>query len=147
GYAAAYSGDLPTAIRVLRGYEQLRPKEPNPLDSLGDAHFVLNHFSEAEQFYLAAYAKSPAFLNGGELLKAAQSRMRTGDIAGAPGIFNRFLAAREAPHDPAAPLHAASWQWQTGQRRAALAALEQFIPRIPQAGKDLACRTHAQAVI
>jgi Flp pilus assembly protein TadD len=66
GYAAAYSGDLPTAIRVLRGYEQLRPNQPNPLDSLGDAHFVLGHFAEAEQFYLAAQAKAPGFLNGGE---------------------------------------------------------------------------------
>jgi tetratricopeptide (TPR) repeat protein len=80
GYAAAFSGDLPTATRVLRGYEQLRPNEPNPLDSLGDAHFALGHFGEAEQFYLAARAKAPGFLNGGEVLKAAQARLMTGDI-------------------------------------------------------------------
>src|SRR5579862_5153726 len=67
GYAAALSGDLPTAIRVLRGYEQIRPKEPNPLDSLGDVHFMLGHFAEAEQFYLAGQARRPGFANGGEV--------------------------------------------------------------------------------
>ena len=122
GYAAAYSGDLPTAIRVLRGYEQLRPNEPNPLDSLGDVHFALGHFGEAEQFYLAAHAKAPAFLNGGEVLKAAQARLMTGDVPGATALFNRYLAARQAAHDPNAPYQAAAWSWQTGARRAAIAS-------------------------
>ncbi len=126
GYAAAYSGDLPTAIRVLRGYETLRPNEPNPLDSLGDVHFALGHFSEAEQFYLAANAKAPGFLNGGELLKAAQARLMTGDVPGATAIFKRFLAVREAAHDPNAPYHEAAWLWQTGARREAIAALDRL---------------------
>jgi len=127
GYAAAYSGDLPTAIRVLRGYEQLRPNEPNPLDSLGDAHFALGHFGEAERFYLAAHAKAPGFLNGGEVLKAAQARLMTGDVAGATALFNRFLAERQAAHDPNAPFNAAAWQWQTGARRAAIAGIDRVV--------------------
>ncbi len=126
GYAAAYSGDLPTAIRVLRGYEHLRPNEPNPLDSLGDVHFALGHFSEAEQFYLAAHAKAPGFLNGGEVFKAAQARLMTGDVAGATTLFDRYRTAREAAHDPNAPYHAAAWSWQTGARRAAITAMDQL---------------------
>jgi tetratricopeptide (TPR) repeat protein len=145
GYAAAYSGDLPTATRVLRGYEQLRPKEPNPLDSLGDAHFVLGHFSEAEQFYLAAQARAPGFLNGGELLKAAQARLMTGDVSGATSLFNRYLASRQAAHDPYAAFHAATWSWQTGGRREAISSLE----RLAAAGasREIACRADALAAI
>ncbi|HTQ52879.1 MAG TPA: hypothetical protein VMI94_00370 [Bryobacteraceae bacterium] len=126
GYAAAFSGDLPTAIRVLRGYEQLRPKEPNPLDSLGDVHFVLGHFAEAEQFYLAAHTRSPAFLNGGTLLKAAQARLMTGDIAGANALFGRYAGERRAARDPDVALQAAEWQWATGARRAAVGNLERL---------------------
>jgi tetratricopeptide (TPR) repeat protein len=148
GYAAAYAGDLPTAIRVLRGYEQLRPHEPNPLDSLGDVHFALGHFGEAEQFYLAAEAKAPAFLNGGELLKAAQARLMTGDVAGATALFNRYRVQREAAHDPNVPYHAAAWAWQTGARRAAIAAMDR-LARADEAGAlfEVASRADAQAAI
>jgi hypothetical protein len=126
GYAAAFAGDLPTAIRVLRGYEQLRPKEPNPLDSLGDVHFALGHFGEAEQFYMAAHARSAAFLNGGTLLKAAQARLMSGDVAGATGLFHKYLEGRRAARDPNAPYDAAAWLWATGSRRAAIDGLEQL---------------------
>jgi tetratricopeptide (TPR) repeat protein len=152
GYAAAYSGDLPTAIRVLRGYEQLRPREPNPLDSLGDAHFALGHFREAEQFYLAAHTRAPGFLNGGEALKAAQARLMTGDIAGATALFKRYLAGREAVHDPNAPYHAAAWSWQTGARREAVAAMDRLAQALAQAGaagplRELASRADAQSAV
>ena len=152
GYAAAYSGDLPTAIRVLRGYEQLRPNDPNPLDSLGDVHFILGHFREAEQFYLAANAKAPAFLNGGEVLKAAQARLMNGDIAGATGIFKRYLGAREAVHDPNASYQRAAWSWQIGARRAAIEDLSRLASALASAGageppREMASRADAQLAI
>jgi tetratricopeptide (TPR) repeat protein len=148
GYAAAYSGDLPTAIRVLRGYEELRPREPNPLDSLGDVHFVLGHYGEAEQFYLAARAKAPGFLNGGELLKAAQARLMTGNVAAATALFDRFLAERQATHDPLAEYHAAVWSWQTGGRRAAIERMDR-LARAAEAGplREVASRADAQAAL
>jgi tetratricopeptide (TPR) repeat protein len=148
GYAAAYSGDLPTAIRVLRGYEELRPGEPNPLDSLGDVHFVLGHYGEAEQFYLAARAKAPGFLNGGEWLKAAQARLMTGDVTGATALFNHFLAERQAAHDSFAEYHAAAWSWQTGGRRAAIERMDR-LARAAQAGplREVASRADAQAAL
>jgi tetratricopeptide (TPR) repeat protein len=148
GYAAAYSGDLPTAIRVLRGYELLRPNEPNPLDSLGDVHFALGRFGEAEQFYLAAHARWPAFQNGGEVLKAAQARLMTGDVPGATALFNRYLAERQRAQDPNAPYNEAAWAWQTGERRAAIAGLDR-LARTDEAGplREVACRADAQAAI
>ena len=148
GYAAAYSGDLPTAIRVLRGYEELRPQEPNPLDSLGDVHFVLGHYSEAEQFYLAARTKAPAFLNGGEWVKAAQARLMTGDVSGATTLFNRFLAERRAAHDPFTDYHAATWSWQTGARSAAIELMD-TTARASQTDqlREVASRADAQAAL
>jgi tetratricopeptide (TPR) repeat protein len=148
GYAAAYSGDLPTAIRVLRGYEQLRPNEPNPLDSLGDVHFALGHFSEAEKFYLAAHAKLPGFMTGGEVLKAAQARLMTGDIPGANTLFNRYLAERRAAQDPNVAYQAAAWLWATGSRRAAIAGIEDLARAHEAAGmREMASRAHAQAAL
>jgi tetratricopeptide (TPR) repeat protein len=146
GYAAAYHGDLPTAIRVLRGYEQLRPNEPNPLDSLGDAHFALGHFSEAEQFYLAAAAQAADFLNGGEFLKAAQARLMTGDIPGATTIFHRYLAQRRSAGDPAVEYYAAAWSWQTGARRAAVQRVEELL-RAGGTPPEIAAPAHTQAAI
>jgi tetratricopeptide (TPR) repeat protein len=148
GYAAAYSGDLPTAIRALRGYEQLRPAEPNPLDSLGDVHFALGHYSEAEQFYLAARTKSPAFLNGGEFLKAAQARLMTGDVTGATAVFKRCLAERQAAQDPFIELYAAAWAWQTGDRRPAIQRLDK-LAAADESGplREVASRANAQAAI
>jgi tetratricopeptide (TPR) repeat protein len=144
GYAAAYSGDLPTAIRVLRAYEQLRPNDPNPLDSLGDVHFVLGHYREAELFYLAAHTKAPAFLNGGELLKAAQARLMTGDIRGGTEIFNRYLRQRQAARDPFAEYYAAGWSWLTGSRRAAIEHLDR-LSRADQTGPSREIASHADA--
>jgi tetratricopeptide (TPR) repeat protein len=148
GYAAAYSGDLPTAIRVLRGYELLRPNEPNPLDSLGDVHFALGRFGEAEQFYLAAHARWPAFQNGGEVLKAAQARLMTGDVPGATALFKRYLAERQKAHDPNAPYNEATWAWQTGDRRGAIANLDR-LARAGEVGplREVACRADTQAAI
>ena len=148
GYAAAFSGDLPTAIRVLRGYEQRRPKEPNPLDSLGDVHYALGHFREAEQFYLAANERSRGFLNGGELLKAAQARLMTGDVAGATALFHRYLDERQAAHDPNASYNAAAWSWATGARRGAIDSMDR-IARGAASGplRELAGRADAQAAL
>ena len=145
GYAAAYSGDLPTATRVLRGYELLRPADPNPLDSLGDAHFALGHFGEAEQFYLAANTKSPAFSNNGELLKAAQARLMTGDVRGATALLSRFQAARQAAGDSYAPGYAAEWSWQTGARREAVAAMDRL--SASTSVHEVSSRADAQAAI
>jgi tetratricopeptide (TPR) repeat protein len=133
---------------VLRGYEELRPGAPNPLDSLGDVHFVLGHYGEAEQFYLAARAKAPGFLNGSELLKAAQARLMTGDVARATALFNRFLAERQANHDPFAEYQVAAWSWQTGARRAAIERVDR-LARAAETGtlREVASHAVAQAAL
>lgn len=124
GYAEAYAGDLAAGVRALRRYQASRPAEANPLDSLGDIYLVRGRFKEAEDFYQQAVKKDPNFLGGGEWYKAAMARLMTGDVGGADSLARRFLDARSAAHDPSAPLEEAGWQWISGRRKQAYAALE-----------------------
>jgi tetratricopeptide (TPR) repeat protein len=76
----------------------------------------------------------------------------TGDVPGATALFNRYVAGREAAHDPFAPYHAAAWQWQTGARRAAIASLDRLALAMAQgdaapARREVACRADALAAI
>ncbi len=124
GYAHAYARDLEGAKRALTRYQKLRPREANPLDSIGDVHFYLGRFAEAEKYYLDAYAKAPSFLLGAELHKAAWARLMAGDVQGARKTFARFVEARRQFGDPAASYRAAQWDYLTGRRNEAVAALE-----------------------
>ena len=124
GYAEAYLGDYDAAMRTLREYQRLRPNEANPIDSQGDVNFYFNRFGDAEKSYLAAYQKGPNFLNGGDLWKAAQARLATGDLQGAEQIFARYAAVLDQRHDPGAGYQKATWQYLTGRRREGVAMLE-----------------------
>ena len=79
GYAAAYAGELAAGMGALRRYQALRPKDANPLHSMGDINLASGRLAEAERFYLQAAQKDPDFLNGGDLLKAAMAHLMTAD--------------------------------------------------------------------
>src|SRR5262249_846829 len=126
GYTQAYAGDLDGAVKTLRDYERVRPKEANPLDSLGDVHFYWSRFSEAEKLYRQAYDKDAAFQNAASLFKAATSRLFTGDLAGAETIFAEYESARRAAADPIVDFHRAQWDYLRGKREEAMRRLESF---------------------
>lgn len=126
GYTEAYAGDLQAATVALREYERLRPREGNPLDSLGDVHVAMGRFAEAGRFYLEAWQRDPAFLGGGTVFKAAQVRAMAGDVAGADKLFEKYLEARRAAGDRLLEYRRAEWEWRTGRRRAALDRLGKF---------------------
>jgi tetratricopeptide (TPR) repeat protein len=127
GYAHAYARDLEAAKKALTHYQELRPREANPLDSLGDAHFYLGRFAEAEKYYLDAYAKDPSFLFGAELYKAAWARLMAGDVKGAREAFGRFIQARQQFRDPLTPYRIAQWDYLTGRRKEAQERLEKAV--------------------
>jgi tetratricopeptide (TPR) repeat protein/TolB-like protein len=126
GYAEMFAGDLVEARKPLDEYARLRPTDANAFDSLGDVHFYLGAFNEAEKYYQQAYATDNNFAGGGELLKAAHARLITGDVRGADGIFQRYLAARANAKDPALEFRQAEWEFSSGRRREAIAWLETF---------------------
>jgi len=124
GYAESYTRDLDAAVGSLEHYRQLRPEDANPLDSLGDVHYYLGRFAEAEKYYLAAWGRDPEFLGGGEPYKAAWARLMQGNRKGADELFEKYLEARRAGGDPAVELRRAQWEYLTGPRKEALVRLE-----------------------
>ncbi|HEY4084513.1 MAG TPA: hypothetical protein VGM43_01185 [Bryobacteraceae bacterium] len=119
GYALCWSGDYQGALAAIHEYAQVRPAEPNPLDSEGDIHFWFGKYAEAAKSYTAANVKSPSFLNGGELYKAAWAKFRAGDKAGADASFSGFQELRTRAKDPSVPLFVSDWQYRTGRAKEA----------------------------
>lgn len=146
GYAASQVGELQTALDALHRYQALRPNEANPLDSIGDAYLLTGHPKEAEESYLKAHQKDPAFLNNLELLKAAMARLLAGDNAGAGKLADRYLAARAVAKDPAVDLRRAHWTWFTGHRKEAIDQMEAAAAAAEKAGwRDGASQAWAEA--
>ena len=148
GYASAYAGDYEAAMEALHRYEKLQPTNANPLDSQGDVNFMFGRFAEAEKFYVAAQEKDPNFLASGDLLKAAQARLMTGDIPGADSIFERYAAAIASRGDITTDYRRAQWQYLSGRRRPALATLEKLAANMESRNvPPVASLAHAQAAI
>jgi len=127
GYAYAFAGDLAGARRALETYQRgLGPGDVNGLDSLGEVSFYLGDFAGAEKYFLEASAK-----NAGELLKAAQARLMTGDLPGADGLFQKFLGANQSAQRELAAYQQAQWEFLTGRRKAGMQRLEQILTKLP----------------
>ena len=123
GYARAQLHDLAGARQALEQYRSISaPHDANALDSLGEVSFYCADFAGAENYFLQANEKSAA---PAELLKAAEARMMTGNLAGADALLAR---ARGLP-----PLTAAEWQFLTGRRQKAIAQLQSLPPSPPVA--------------
>ncbi len=125
GYTLCWSGDYAGALAALREYERLSPGNPNPLDSQGDVHYWFGKYADAAISYAAAYVKSPALLNGGDLYKGAWAKFRAGDKAGADALFARFRDLREKAKDPEIILIAGDWLYRTGREKEAAALLRE----------------------
>ena len=148
GYAAAYSGQLDTAMNALQQYRTRRPLDANSLDSMGDVNLLLGRLRDAENFYLQAARKDPAFLAGGESFKAAMARLMSGDIAGADSLFKQFADARAAAQDPLADFRKAQWSWITGRRKEGYLQMAAFARGGEQASApQLAAQAYAQLAI
>jgi Flp pilus assembly protein TadD len=126
GYAEAARRNLEGARSALTEYAHLEPRNANPADSLGDVHYHLGVFGQAERHYLEAYEKDPAFLGGADLYKAARARLMTGDLGGAEGLFRRYLGSTPAARDGLADYRQAQWLYLTGRREMAVARMKRF---------------------
>jgi hypothetical protein len=135
GYARSWAGDYAGALAALGEYQRLRPKDPNPSDSIGDVNYLFRKFAEAAANYLDAYKKQPAFLQSGDLYKAAWAKFSAGDKAGADSLFSQFHAERlkAKATDDIIDLLAADWLYRTGRQSQAVDALRKFTAETPSA--------------
>lgn len=126
GYAEGLGGDLDAARKTFEQYGQRQNAKPNSLDSLGEVYFTLGRFAEAEKSFLAAHQANPALTAGGDLLKAAYSRLLAGDKKGADALAEQYFQFRVSQHDPLAAWREACWLYATGRRDQALQKLGQI---------------------
>ncbi len=124
GYTEALAGNLGAAVKAIEAYRRLRPGDANALDSLGDIYYRFNRMGEAEKYYRESFEKAPEGQGQASLMKAAQARLCTGDVAGADAIFQEFLKARQRAGDPTAGYRQAVWLYLSGRRDAAMGAME-----------------------
>jgi len=132
GYTAAYAGNFDLARSAIGHYRELRPADPNPLDTMGDIEFLAGRFAEAERLYLAAHEKSPQFLGGADVYKAAMARLMTGDVAGADAIAKKSESLASS----------ADWMWLSGRREQAVAKLSAEAPGM--AAREAQSRAYTQ---
>lgn len=135
GYMAAYAGNFDLARTAVDRYRQLRPAEPNPLDSMGDILLMSGRLVDAERAYLEALKKDPQFLGGADLYKAAMAHLMTGDVAGATAIAKQGSGILAG---------SAEWLWLTGQHKEAFAKLSTDAPRLP---RDAQGRAYTQLTL
>jgi tetratricopeptide (TPR) repeat protein len=128
-YAEAYSGNLEAAKAALESYRKVAPNDANAVDSLGDVHFHLNRFKEAEQYYVEAHRMNAGLLAGGDLYKAALARCYAAGVRGGDEVFAGFLEFRKGLGDGILPVREAVWEALTGRIEEARIRLQQFLMR------------------
>jgi tetratricopeptide (TPR) repeat protein len=141
-YSLAYAGDFNAAIDALNQYKRLAPNEANPFDSMGEVELMAGRFSEAEQRFLEANQKNPAFLNAQELYRAAYARLLGGNAAGADELFAQYQG--QLRNDPLRGLKQAQWDWLAGRGDKALAGMGDVAK---SENKELASRASAYLTV
>ena len=125
GYLDAYLHDLNGAQKSIEQYAKLaQPNDPNPLDSLGEVHFLLGDFAAAERYFLQSFSKNASVGNMRELLKAAVAHLMTGDVPGSDAIFQKYFDLLKSSDPQALDIPRAQWEFFSGRRRAAMGRLE-----------------------
>lgn len=121
GYYRAYAGNLDGARQALEHYLKISPDSANALDSLGEVHFYLGKFAEAEKYFLQSFEKQPQFNRGDAAYKAAIARFRTGDVAGAKQLFEKYVSGK-----PDRAWLEIRWEYLTGNREKAETAAKAY---------------------
>jgi len=89
-------------------------------------NLLFGRWGEAENFYLQAAKKDPAFLAGGAYRKAAMARLMSGDVSGASVLDQQYRNRRTESRDPLVEYYRAEWLWVSGNRKEAYQRLAEF---------------------
>ncbi len=122
-YAQAYLGDAAGAEKALGEYARIAPDDANVFDSRGEVNFLMGRYADAEKAFLDAHLKNSTMLAGGDLYRAALSRVMAGDLKRADELFKTFLDFRKSAGDQILDFRTAIWHAQTGRTAEAIAEL------------------------
>lgn len=123
GYSLAALGRLDEAVVALRRYVEVRPKEPNPRDSLGEVALFAGKYEEAEASFLKATELSPRFW--GAWNGVAQARFFRGDFGRGFEALQRAKEAAPTDLDRVKVHGYRAWAaLATGNMKGAIAALD-----------------------
>ena len=93
GYAYAFEQDLASANRALEHYRaDAGPREFERAGFFGRGEFFSGRFFGGGEVFSGSAGQEPGARRGDELVKAAEARLMTGDLAGADAIFQKYLA-------------------------------------------------------
>jgi tetratricopeptide (TPR) repeat protein len=92
GYSYASLGDIEAAKKAFAEYRKLGGDEPNAVDSLGEAHYIIGKYPEAEKYFLECAEKFPQTQQGRTgKLKAAAMRALGGNRGGAEELARSLI--------------------------------------------------------
>jgi tetratricopeptide (TPR) repeat protein len=120
GYAEAYHGNISTAREALERYRALDPEGLNPVDSLGEVHFITGRFVEAEKYFVEGSKMQDGAQSAMELIKAAQARYMTGNVKGADELYGGYEEVMRRVQGPLVEVRRAQWLYITGRQPQAM---------------------------
>ena len=105
GYSQAMLGNITEARKALEEYRKLGGDEPNAVDSLGEVHYIVAKYDEAERYFLEGAEKFPQTPHGRVAkLKAACVRALRGNRGGAEELAQSMIGVMKKSGQNTRPL-------------------------------------------
>jgi len=105
GYSQAMLGNISEAKKALEEYRKLGGDEANAVDSLGEVHYIVAKYDDAEKYFLEGAEKFPQTRQGRVArLKAACMRALRGNRGGAEELAQSIISDVKKSGQNAKPL-------------------------------------------
>ena len=134
-YQFARMGDLTGALSADDAYIAVRPGDPNPLDTRGDALYMLGHYDEAIATYRKVLEVRPDFSDYGEYLKLAivYTEQKKPDMANA--AFQQYAQKTTSLSRLYLPGYRAQFKESAGDFDGALASYRDAMAQLERANQ------------
>jgi eukaryotic-like serine/threonine-protein kinase len=134
-YQFARMGDLSGALSADDAYIAVRPGDPNPLDTRGDALYMLGHYDEAIAAYRKVLEVRADFSDYGEYLKLAivYTEQKKPDMANA--AFQQYAQKTTALSRLYLPGYRAQFKESAGDFEGALASYRDAMAQLEHANQ------------
>jgi eukaryotic-like serine/threonine-protein kinase len=146
-YQLANSGDINGALAADDAYISVRPGDPNPLDTRGDALFISGRDDDAIAAYRKVIELKPDFGEYGESLKLAivYTDQKKPDMAAA--AFQQFAQRTSPLQRLYVPAYQAQFKQTAGDFEGALASYREAVVQFGRAGQNEAAANYLRPMI